>query len=65
MDIAWLPSDSTSKSYSSAQDETLHYTAGGPQIIQYLSEYKEEQPEGGWADRRGQTGSQLVCNWLH
>ena len=26
--------------------KTLHYTAGGPQIIQHLSEYKEEQPEG-------------------
>lgn len=45
--------------------KTLHYTAGGPQIIQYLSEYKEEQPEGGGRDRRGQTGLEFIYNWLH
>lgn len=45
--------------------ETLHKAAGGPQIIQYLSENKEEQPEGGRTDRRGQTGSELVHHRLH
>ena len=40
--------------------KTLHYTAGGPQIIQYLSEYKEEQPEGGRTDRRGQAALEVI-----
>lgn len=42
--------------------KTLHYTAGGPQIIQYLSEYKEEQPEGGRTDSRGRAGLELIYN---
>lgn len=42
--------------------KTLHKSAGGPQIIQYLSEYKEKQPEGGRTDRGGQADLKLVHN---
>lgn len=35
-----------------SKTKTSSQTAGGPQIIQYLCQYKEEQPEGGGRDKR-------------
>lgn len=43
-----------------AKTKTPSQTAGGPQIIQYLCQYREEQPEGGGGDKRGQAASALI-----
>lgn len=69
MGIAWLLFDSTSKSYSSAQDKNPAIHCWWPTNYSVSFSEQKEQPEGGRTDRRGQADSELIyklttLSWL-